>query len=81
MQIEGYTTSECRGCSGSGKSFDSTNQDNATGFNTDVQCSCCSGKGETYRLTSSIEREAREREELEARLAEQEIGEMPAWMF
>lgn len=78
MQIEiagkTYTVTPCFFCSGTGASFDSTNQDNATGSSAFVKCSHCGGRGECYRLTRLAQAPFVPR-------ADQEIGEIPDWML
>lgn len=70
---ETYNVMQCFFCSGTGVSFDSTNQDNATGSSTSVKCSHCSGKGECYRMVRLIQSSF-------VPNVSQEIGDIPDWM-
>jgi hypothetical protein len=77
-----YIATECRGCQGTGSTFDPTNADSAAGTvdpSGIVQCSSCRGNGSIERLPEPAGM-VREREMLEAQRATQEVGEMPDWM-
>lgn len=80
---QSFSAKDCGACEATGRTFDATMQDMATGDSPFVKCSRCNGYGEilTFMPDAKIaEGMAHEENSLRISREAQTIGEMPDWM-
>lgn len=82
QEIPGYSSRECDRCNGTGRRFDITNVDNASGTvdaSGKTRCTCIGGR--IYVSHQSLVIQERDAAERAARLAASEVGPIPDWMI